>query len=97
LHTFVAKGLFLAKRGRPDIMPCIAFLTTRVKNPTEEDWSKLILLLQFKKNTKDDVLRLKTNDNCIVKWYLDASFDVHDDMKSHTGAVLTSIESNSSV
>jgi hypothetical protein len=66
--------LYLAKRGRPDIMPCIAFLTTRVKNPTEEDWSKLILLLQFLKNTKDDVLRLKMNDNCIVKWYLDASF-----------------------
>jgi hypothetical protein len=27
--------------------------------------------------------------NCIVKWYLDASFAVHEDMKSHTGAVLT--------
>jgi hypothetical protein len=33
----VAKGLFLAKRARPDIMPCIAFLTTSVINPTEED------------------------------------------------------------
>ena len=27
-HTFVAKGLFLAKRGRPDILPTIAFLCT---------------------------------------------------------------------
>jgi hypothetical protein len=27
-HTFVAKGLFLCKRGRPDIQPAIAFLAT---------------------------------------------------------------------
>jgi hypothetical protein len=47
----------------------------------------LILLLHFLKNTKDDVLQWKMNDNCIVKWYLDASFGVHDDLKSHTGAI----------
>ena len=30
-HTIVAKGLFLCKRSRPDILTKIAFLTTRVK------------------------------------------------------------------
>jgi hypothetical protein len=49
VHGFVAKGLFLARRGRSDIMPCIVFLTTRAKNPIEEDWSKLCLLLQFER------------------------------------------------
>ena len=29
-HTFVAQGLFLCKRARPDISPAIAYLTTRV-------------------------------------------------------------------
>ena len=57
----------LAKRARPDIMPCIAFLTTRVINPTEEDWDSLILLLQFLKSTKDDKLRLSMDDAWIVK------------------------------
>jgi hypothetical protein len=33
-------------------MPCIAFLTTRVMNPTKEDWDKLISLLQFLKKHK---------------------------------------------
>jgi hypothetical protein len=28
-------------------------------------------------------------DNCIVKWYLDASFAVYEDTKSHTGAIMT--------
>ena len=37
-HTFVAKGLFAAKRARLDIQPMIAVLTTRVKGPTKGNW-----------------------------------------------------------
>jgi hypothetical protein len=33
-HAFVAKGLFLAKRARLEVMPCIASLIMRVMNPT---------------------------------------------------------------
>ena len=39
-HTWTAKGLFLCKRGRPDIHPAIAVLCTRVKAPRESDWLK---------------------------------------------------------
>jgi hypothetical protein len=88
-HKFVAKGLFLAKQGRPEIIPGIAHLSTMVRNPSKNDWDKLTNLLQFLKNTKEDILRLSMEDNCIVKCYLDASFAVHEDMKSHTGAVMT--------
>jgi hypothetical protein len=66
-HTFVAKGLFLAKRGRPDIMPGIAYLSTKVRNPSINDWNKLTNLLRFLKNTKEDTLRLSMEDNCVVK------------------------------
>jgi hypothetical protein len=41
-HTCIAKGLFLCKRARPDIHPTIAVLCTRVKQPNESDWQKLI-------------------------------------------------------
>ena len=40
-HTTVARGLFLSKRARPDIQTAIAFLCTRVKEPTKEDQKKL--------------------------------------------------------
>jgi hypothetical protein len=40
-HTFVAKGLFASKSARPDIQPAIAFLCTRVKEPTDNKWFKL--------------------------------------------------------
>jgi hypothetical protein len=36
LHTFVANRLFLAKQGRPDIIPGIAYLYTKVKKPNKK-------------------------------------------------------------
>ena len=41
-HTTTAQGLFLCKRARPDISPAIAYLTTRVKSPNQDDWDKLV-------------------------------------------------------
>ena len=88
-HTFVAKGLFLSKRARPDIQPAIAFLSTRVKEPTESDWFKLKKMLGFLKATQEDVLTLESNGDRIITWHLDAAFAVHKDFKSHTGAVMS--------
>ena len=36
-HCIVAKLLWVAKRGRPDIEPAISFLYTRVTKSTKED------------------------------------------------------------
>ena len=88
-HTFVAKGLFLCMRGRPDIQPAIALLATRVRNPTDQDNEKLERLLGYLMATEEDVIRLKINPEAGIKWYVDASFAVHNDMRSHTAAVMT--------
>ena len=40
-HSFVAKLLYLSKRTRPDILTLVAFLTTKVHAPSEDDRSKL--------------------------------------------------------
>ena len=37
-HAVVAKALFLTMRARPDIRLTVAFLCTRVKEPTSYDW-----------------------------------------------------------
>ena len=88
-HTFVAKGLFLSKRARPDIQPAIAYLSTRVKEPTEGDWFKLKKMLGFLKATQEDVITLESDGSHIITWHLDAAFAVHKDFKSHTGAVMS--------
>jgi hypothetical protein len=87
-HTTVAKGLFLAKRGRPDIQGTIAMLCTRVKAPNEGDWNKLIRLMKYLNGTREKVLRIKANSINIIKWYVDASYAVHPDFRSQTGAVM---------
>ena len=40
-HSKVATLLFLAMRGRPDLLTAISFLCTRIKSTTKEDNAKL--------------------------------------------------------
>ena len=87
-HTMVAKGLFLCKRGRPDIQGVIAYLCTRVQAPNEGDWMKLVRMMKYLNGTHSKILRIKCNNINIIKWYVDASFAVHEDYKSQTGAVM---------
>ena len=88
-HTMVAKALFLCKRARPDIQPTIAVLCTRVKGPNEADWQKLIRLMKYLNGTRKMRLTLSANNLHCIKWYVDASFAVHPDFKSHTGATMS--------
>ena len=55
----------------------------------ESDWKKLIKMLEYLKGTSKLCLNLKADNPQVVKWYVDASFAVHPDYRSHTGAVMT--------
>ena len=55
----------------------------------KDDWNKLSRLMSYLRKTKDEVLILKCDGKNEVKWWVDAAFAVHPDMKSHTGAVMT--------
>jgi hypothetical protein len=48
----------------------------------------LLRVLGYLKQTLNDVLTLECDTANTMTWYIDASFAVHDDMKSHTGAIL---------
>ena len=84
-HTFVAKALFLTMRSRPDIRLTVAFLCTRVREPTTYDWMKLVRMMNFLKRTREDSLVLESDGTRKVEWSVDASFGVHSDMRSHSG------------
>ena len=79
-HTFTAKGLFVCKRGRPDVQTAIAFLTTRVKEPDQDDWKKLLRMIMYLQDTRDTVLTLEADDLRMMRWYVDASFALYNDM-----------------
>jgi N-acetylmuramoyl-L-alanine amidase len=88
-HSLVAKLLYIAKRGRPDILLAVIFLTTRVKQPDLDDQKKLQRVISYLKQSRDLVLTLGADDIQQIKIFIDASHAVHDDAKSHTGVVIT--------
>ena len=88
-HSIVAKTLFATKRARPDTGTSISFLTTRVREPDTDDWSKMVHLMKYIRGTKDMPLILSANGSGILKWWVDGSFAVHPNMRGHTGGGLS--------
>jgi hypothetical protein len=88
-HRFTVKALFLCKRARPDIQPIVSVLCTRVKQPTEKAFSKLVRMMKYLTSTRKDTLKLSIKDGINkLEWFIDASFAVHPDFRSHTGMTM---------
>ena len=88
-HHVVARLLFACKRARPDIQTAIAFLTTRVQSPGMDDWKKLRRVLRYLYGTQHMRLTLGANNSREIEWWVDASYGVHPNMRSHTGSVMS--------
>ena len=81
LHTIVDKLMLLYKRERPDILTGVAFLTTQVRDPRKDDDKKLGHIINYLSKTRDLVLTLESDCTGTVKWWVEAAFAVHHDMK----------------
>ena len=88
-HSKTAKLLYLGKRVRPDILTAIVFLATRVQGPDTDDAKKLERVLMYLNGTREMCLTLEAMDPVQVIAYIDASYGVHVNGKSHTGSVIT--------
>jgi hypothetical protein len=76
-------------RAKQDIQTAVAFLTMRVKSPDEDNWGKLKQVLKYLNGTKYLKLNMSVDDLGLLKWYADASHNVHWDCKRHGGAMFT--------
>ena len=88
-HTFVMKCMFVAKGGRPDILTGISYLSTKVLKPYKEDMKKLTRIISYVKNSINICLTLEADNSRKIKWYLESSFGTHQNLRSHTGAIMT--------
>jgi len=88
-HNTVAKTLHTTKRARPDACTLTAFLTARVQEPNEDNWIKLGHLMKCLQKTLLSPLILSANGSGILKWWVDASFAVHPNMRGHSGGGLS--------
>ena len=67
----------------------MAFLTTRVADATIDDYRKLSRVLKYLRGYTHVPLTLEASSVLSVKWWVDASFAVHKDMRSHTGGTMS--------
>ena len=81
--------LFVAKQARPDIQVAVAFLCTRVSEPTEQDYGKLATVIKYIRETIHLPLLIGWDESGVLTWSVDTAFAVHEDIQSHTGAALT--------
>lgn len=61
------------------------------KNPDKDDNKKLTRVILYIRDTQDITLTIGADDN--PHWWVDSSYSVHPDIKSHTG-ILMSIGKN---
>jgi hypothetical protein len=87
----VVKTLFATKRERPDTSTSVAFFSTRVRAPDQDDRRKLAHLMKYLIETRRLPLVLSADGSGILKWWVDASFAVHPNMCGHSGGGLSSI------
>jgi hypothetical protein len=69
--------------------PVIAYLTSRVNNPNQDDFKKLVRMMKYLKQTRCEKLTCRANGSKTVKWYIDAEFAANPDSKSYTGGTMT--------
>jgi hypothetical protein len=56
-----------------------------VRQPDTDDWVKLSHLMKYLLGTRELPLILGADGAGIIKWYVEASFAVHPNMRTHTG------------
>ena len=88
-HALTARLLYISKCARPDLQLAIAFLCTRVQVSDTDDYNKLARVVKYLRVTLFITLILSMDENNTLRWYVDAVFLVHKDMRSHTGAFTT--------
>jgi hypothetical protein len=88
-HHFVARLMYLGKRVKPECLPAVSFLSTRISKCDEDDMKKLVRLLGYVRGTRDMGITLRVGDHMEVKAYIDAAYGVHSASgKSHTGCTI---------
>ena len=69
----------------------VAFLNARVKQLDQDDWKKLVRVLECVKGTLNLTLTLSAGKNGInvLDWHVNGAHQVHADLRGHTGAIMT--------
>jgi hypothetical protein len=86
-HKHVAMILYLAKRGRPELLTAVSYLATQVTNCDGDDVDKLIRLIRYIRGTRKMGMILRPGASGIwMHLLVDGSYGVHAAGRSRTGS-----------
>jgi hypothetical protein len=87
-RTFVAKGLFCCKRAKAQHSASDLGAVHKSQGSESGGLGKADESNEIFEQHQEGKLNPERDELRVVKWYVDASFAVHLDFKSHTGAVM---------
>jgi len=67
----------------------MAFLCTRVQAPNVDDYKKLAKVMQYLCGMRHLTLTIEPDGDNNLNWWVDSSYDVHPDMRSHSAIIMT--------
>lgn len=89
LHHITMELQYLSQHGWPDICTALLFLCTRVKAPEMDEYKKLAHISRYLQGMVNLTLCLSADRTGILQWWVDASYAVHPNMKSHTEGTMS--------
>lgn len=79
---------YLAVNTRPDISFAVGWVARKMQHPTEHDMLQVTRILNYVFNTRDLGLTFRGQGGVVLSVYVDASYAIHDDRKSHFGTCM---------
>ncbi|GFH61250.1 hypothetical protein CTEN210_17726 [Chaetoceros tenuissimus] len=88
-RRYVPMVLWTMKRSRPDMETTVSFLMKRVSEPLRDDWHKFMRMMCFIKQTIEDVRIIGADSLIDMLTMVDSAHAVHENMRGHTGGLIT--------
>jgi hypothetical protein len=80
--------MFLGTRTRPDLLPTLSALSTKARSPNVHDMKRLDRVVGYLMETDKVGIHVKVREMKLYG-YFDASWACHQDLKGHTGLIVT--------
>lgn len=87
-RSLVMSIFYVAKRSRFELLFAISYLATYSSAPYQSHYDKAIVVLKYLYRTQYFTITHKCHDESFIHAYIDASYAIHHDAKSHTGSLI---------
>jgi rRNA-processing protein FCF1 len=86
--SLIMSIFYVSRHSRPETLFAISYLAQFSNNPDRSHWDKAIIILRYLYRTINYKLIHRCDDESYLNAYIDASYAIHHDAKSHAGSVM---------